>query len=164
MPYPSIDLLAAAAADLTDRHPLSVITIPALLRTAHKTNTSPLELLPFGSKAEREDLEAFRVSQNDRTKPYLAAWGDPPQLVNADYCGSTLQRFRTQDSLGRSILNDDYSPQTGKRKKFSLKPDAGAIFAQSKYAKVNKLSLAAWLGRRLPFTHVDELMAWFDET
>jgi hypothetical protein len=75
VPYPSIDLLAAAAADLRGHQPLTIVTIPALLRVAVESGISPTALQTFGSRQERVVLEAFRV--DDSEKPYLAVWKTP---------------------------------------------------------------------------------------
>lgn len=160
MPYPSIDLLTAAVSELTGRHPLTIITVPAIIRAARETQVPPTAPQPFGSAQEREVLDAFKI--NDTKKPYIAVWGDPPQLVNHDYAGSTLQRLRTQDILGRSILHDDFDPKTKRRKQFGLKMDAGRSLAASQPG-VSKAAIAAWLGRRQQVQDLRDLMSWFDE-
>jgi DNA polymerase III delta prime subunit len=162
VPYPSVDLLAAAAKNLRDRHPLTVITIPALVRAAASAATAPTNLLNFGSRQEKIVLDAFKVQEGK--KPYLAVWSDPPALVNSDYPGSTLQRLRTQDILGRSILKDDADQNpSGKRKKFCLRPDAGHTLVQ-RQKKIYKASLAIWLGRHEDLDSIADLVAWFDLT
>lgn len=161
MPYPSIDLLTAAVSELTGRHPLTIITVPAILRAAREAHVAPTVLQPFGSAQERVVLEAFKI--NNTKKPYIAVWGYPPQLVNHDYAGSTLQRLRTQDILGRSILHDDFDPKTRRRKRFGLRADAGRTLAASQ-PRVSKAAIASWLGRRQQVQDLRELMSWFDET
>lgn len=67
MPYPSPETLAAAAADLVGSHPLTIITIPALLRAQHESDHEHIvgDELPvidgFGTRQERPVLEAFRT-------------------------------------------------------------------------------------------------------
>ncbi len=120
----------------------------------------PTDLQPFGSAQERRVLKSFQV--NDGKKPYLAVWQDPPSLVNNDYPGSTLQRLRTQDILGRSILIDDYGQDGNKKRtKFSIQSDAGAKLLQAQ-PLVRKAALAAWLGRHEQFDDLDDLATWFD--
>ena len=81
--------------------------------------------------------------------------------MNYDYAGSALQRMRTQDILGRSILNDDYNPPAQRRRRrFGLKPDAGATLSASQ-KKVSRVSLAAWLGRNKEFEDIEGLADWF---
>ena len=52
--------------------PLSIITVPALLRVAHENASTPTELQPFGSAQENVVLDAFKI--DDSAKPYLAVW------------------------------------------------------------------------------------------
>ncbi|MFC9688173.1 AAA family ATPase [Kribbella sp. NPDC056951] len=160
MPYPSLDLLRAAATELAGRHPLSIISIPALLGTAKDSETQPTELQLFGSAQERRVLKSFQVK--DDKKPYLAIWQDPPSLVNHDYPGSTLQRLRTQDILGRSILTDDFGQDGNKKRtKFSIQDGAGHRLREAQ-PLVSKAALATWLGRHERFEDLDSLTTWFD--
>ena len=167
MPYPSVDLLVAAAEDLKGSHPLAVITIPAILRAAHEAGADPLELQPFGTRQERPVLQAFDiVDDKANSKPYLPVWDDPPkQLLNKDYSGSGLQRLRTLDDPGRSIFKDDLGPGRKKRTQIALASNAGAVLSRLEAHKnsMSKASLAAWLGRREQFTSLQGLVTWFDE-
>lgn len=160
MPYPSIDLLAAAADGLRSCDPLAVISIPALLRGARRSGIAPTELQKFGSREENDILNAFKVGEG--SKPFLAVWNQPPQMVRRDYSGSTLQAKRTRDALGRSIFLDKVNPQTNKRTHFGLKPDTGRILSAER-PQVPKICLAAWLGRKEDVADIDDLLRWFDE-
>lgn len=163
VPFPSLDLLAAAASELDGRHPLCVVTIPALVRAAAETGVSPTDLQTFGSKQERVVLDSFKV--DDSRKPFLAVWKSPPQRLNDDYAGSTLQRLRTLDPLGRSILRDDYNPPAQrKRSKFALRPDAITALRNAEQPSVSRISLAAWLGRDRDFESVGAMIEWFNRT
>ncbi|MET8864106.1 AAA family ATPase [Nonomuraea sp. NPDC004580] len=160
MPYPSIDLLAAAADGLRDRDPLAVISIPALLRGARRSGIAPTDLQKFGSREENDILNAFKVGEG--SKPFLAVWNQPPQMVRRDYSGSTLQAKRTRDALGRAIFSDKVNPQTNKRTHFGLKSDAGIVLGAER-PKVPKICLAAWLGRKEDVTEISDLLDWFDD-
>lgn len=160
MPYPAPDILAAAARDLAGSHPLTVVTIPALL---HAGRSVPADALPtidrFGTTEERPVLEAFRL-RDDVKSPYLAVWQDPPTFIRGDYPGSTLQRLRTQDLLGQQLF--DIAWKDGKRIGTALRPTAGGALAERRVKPVNRLSLALWLGRGQDLPQLDDFLDWFD--
>ena len=172
MPYPSPDTLAVAAADLAGSHPLTIITIPALLRAARQEagDEEPLfvDVAPpptidrFGTRQERPVLEAFRT--RDGESPYLAVWQDPPTYIRRDYPGSTLQRLRTQDLLGQGLFDIAWNAEHTKRTGTALRPTAGVALEQRNVKPVNRLSLALWLGRDQDLDDFDAFLAWFDAT
>lgn len=168
VPYPSPELLKAAAADLADCHALTIVTIPALLRAQHSPDETFLDsnLLPtikgFGSAQEKPVLEAFRLRDNHKS-PYLAVWQDPPVFIRSDYPGSTLQRQRTSDLIGQELFNIAWNEGHTKRIGTALRPDAGRALAQRHVKPVSRLSLALWLGRHEDLHELEEYMQWFDE-
>lgn len=169
MPYPSPETLAAAAADLAGSHPLTIVTIPALLRAQHGVDDKldAGDELPvidgFGTRQERPVLEAFRTRDDD--SPYLAVWQDPPVYIRYDYPGSTLQRLRTQDRLGQDLFNIVWGTDRQGRPKRTgtgLRPTAGQALATQRVKPVNRLSLALWLGRDQDLADFDAFLDWFD--
>ncbi|MFI9265768.1 AAA family ATPase [Streptomyces werraensis] len=167
MPYPSPELLGHAAADLAGCHPLTIVTIPALVRArAHGVDQLPLDatrvpsIKAFGTKQERPVLEAFELREGRR--PYLAVWQDPPVFINRDYPGSTLQRLRTQDLLGQQLFDIEWNDERTKRLGTALRPTAGRALAERKIPEVSRLSLALWLGRHEDLDDIASYMDWFD--
>lgn len=167
MPYPSADILAAAAADLAGSHPLTIVTIPALLHAGRPGQDQIFDLMPptipaFGTKQERPVLEAFRL-RDTADRPYLAVWQDRPTFIRSDYPGSTLQRLRTQDLLGQDLFdiawNEDHSRRTGT----ALRSTAGQALSEQHIKPVNRLSLALWLGRREDLPDFESFLGWFDQ-
>lgn len=167
MPYPSPDVLAAAATDLGGSHPLTIVTIPALLRAGRSTEDEILEagrlptIAAFGTKQERPVLEAFRLRDHAKS-PYLAVWQDPPVFIRSDYPGSTLQRLRTQDLLGQQLFDIAWNNDHSKRVSTALRPTAGAALTQRHVKPVNRLSLALWLGRDQDLPNLESFLDWFD--
>lgn len=167
MPYPTSDILAAAAADLAGSHPLTIVTIPALLHAGRPGEGEPERAgLPviegFGTKHERPVLEAFRLD-DDSDRPYLAVWQSPPTFIRSDYPGSTLQRLRTQDLLGQQLFDIAWNENHTRRVGTALRHSAGAALAERSVKPVNRLSLALWLGRRQNMPDLDSYLDWFDE-
>jgi MoxR-like ATPase len=165
VPYPSADILAAAAADLSGSHPLTIVTIPALL-DASRSSMDPIDHPPyisaFGTKQERPVLEAFRL-RDTGDRPYLAMWQDRPTFIRSDYPGSTLQRLRTQDLLGQQLFDILWNDDHTKRVATALRANAGAALAENHIKPVNRLSLALWLGRHQDLPELESFLDWFDE-
>ena len=170
MPYPSPEVLAAAVADLAGSHPLTLVTIPALLRAQRDLEGGLLDegglsvIEKFGTEQERPVLEAFRT-RDDSQSPYLAVWQDPPTYIRQDYPGSTLQRLRTQDRLGQDLFEIAWGEDRNGRPKRTgtgLKATAGQALAQHAVKPVNRLSLALWLGRDQDLSDFDAFLDWFD--
>jgi MoxR-like ATPase len=166
VPYPSADILVEAAADLAGNHPLTIVTIPALLRAGRPTEDQIFNFVPpvipgFGTKQERPVLEAFRLRPGDR--PYIAVWQEQPAFIRSDYPSSTLQRLRTQDLLGQQLFdiawNQDHTRRTGT----ALRPTAGAALVANHVKQVTRLSLALWLGRHEDLPSLESFLDWFDE-
>jgi MoxR-like ATPase len=158
--------LADAAADLAGSHPLTIITIPALLHAGRPGEGEPQRAgLPmieaFGTRQERPVLEAFRLDDSDR--PYLAVWQSPPSFVRSDYPGSTLQRQRTQDLLGQQLFDIAWNADHSRRTGTALRRIAGAALAERSIKPVNRLSLALWLGRHEDLPSLESYLGWFDE-
>lgn len=167
MPYPSPYLLEAAAADLAGSHPLTIVTIPALLRAGKPdedelpVGSSRLSVIRgFGTKQERPVLESFRL--RDGKRPYLAVWQYPPTFINNDYSGSTLQRLRTQDLLGQELFEIEWNDDRTKRLGTALRPTAGQALADRNIKPVSRFSLALWLGRHLDLDGIEAYLDWFD--
>jgi MoxR-like ATPase len=166
VPFPSSDILVEAAADLAGSHPLTIVTIPALLHAARSEQDAIIHSLPpiiqaFGTKQEKPVLEAFQLRYGVK-KPYLAVWQEAPSFIRDDYPGSTLQRLRTQDLLGQDLFqiawNEDHSRRIGT----ALRPTAGAALAARRIKPVNRLSLALWLARHEDLSHLESYLDWFD--
>lgn len=166
MPYPSPETLAAAAADLAGSHALTIITIPALLASSKPDPDAlvPGDRLPvveqFGTPQEKPVLESFRL--RDGKKPYLAVWQQPPVFINQDYPGSTLQRQRTQDELGRDLFLIEWDADRKKRIGTALRPEAGLRLKQRGIKPVSRMSLALWLARHEDLANPEEFLDWFD--
>lgn len=167
MPFPSPDLLAAAAADLAGCHPLTIVTIPALLRAGKPDDDNLFAesaglpvIMGFGTKQERPVLEAFRV--RDGKRPYLAVWQDPPAFINGDYPGSTLQRLRTQDLLGQQLFEIAWNEDHTKRVGTALRPTAGSALRTQGVKNVSRFSLAVWLARHVDLDGLEDYLNWFD--
>ncbi|MFH8739540.1 AAA family ATPase, partial [Streptomyces sp. NPDC017964] len=167
MPYPSPELLGHAAADLAGCHPLTIVTIPALVRaSAHGGDQLSLDatrahvIKAFGTKQERPVLEAFQLREGKQ--PYLAVWQDPPTFINRDYPGSTLQRLRTQDLLGQQLFDIEWNDERTKRLGTALRPTAGRALAERNVKPVSRLSLALWLGRHEDLDDIASYLDWFD--
>lgn len=167
MPYPSPELLKAAAADLAGSHPLTIVTIPALVRAAKADDedfltSGPLPTIRgFGTKQEKPVLESFRLRE-DGKKPYLAVWQDPPVFIRDDYPGSTLQRQRTQDLLGQELFDITWNDEHTRRIGTALRPTAGRALSQRNVEPVSRLSLALWLGRNQDLPDLEAFLVWFD--
>ncbi|GAB3353174.1 AAA family ATPase [Modestobacter lapidis] len=172
MPYPSPQLLAVAADDLAGSHPLTVVTIPALLHAAGPGadelfhDLGPLPTIPrFGTTQERPVLESFRLRE-ESASPYLAVWQDQPSFIRYDYPGSTLQRLRTQDRLGQELFDIAWGQDArGKRVRIgtALRPTAGPALTRNNVKRINRLSLAVWLGRDQDLATLDDYLDWFDD-
>jgi MoxR-like ATPase len=169
VPYPSSETLKAAAADLAGSHPLTVVTIPALLRAGQTLDNNPLDAQPlpmipaFGTKQERPVLEAFRL-RNSSKSPYLAVWQNPPVFIREDYPGSTLQRLRTQDLLGQELFEIEWNEERTKRIGTAIRPTAGSALTERNVKPISRLSLALWLGRDQDLPSLDAFLDWFDAT
>jgi MoxR-like ATPase len=163
VPYPTANFLADAAADLAGSHPLTIVTIPALLHAGRRyADEGVLPLITgFGTRQERPVLEAFRLRSGDR--PYIAVWKDRPTFIRQDYPGSTLQRLRTQDLLGQRLFNIEWNDDHTKRTATALRSTAGEELARSHVKPVNRLSLALWLGRDQDLPDMASFIDWFDE-
>lgn len=167
MPYPTSDILAAAASDLAGSHPLTIVTIPALLHAGRTDGEAIFTLsLPtisaFGTKQERPVLEAFRLRHGVKN-PYLAVWQpDRPTFIRDDYPGSTLQRLRTQDLLGQELFNIAWNADHTKRTGTALRANAGTALAARGIKPVNRLSLALWLARHEDLADLESVLDWFD--
>lgn len=105
-------------------------------------------------------LESFRL--RDGNKPYLAVWQEPPVFINSDYPGSTLQRQRTQDELGRELFEIEWNPEHTKRLGTALRPSAGAALERRGIKPVSRMSLALWLGRHEDLENPEAFLDWFD--
>jgi hypothetical protein len=147
---------------------LTIITIPALLAASKPDNDALAvgDRLPviekFGTPQEKPVLESFRL--RDGKKPYLAVWQEPPVFINEDYPGSTLQRQRTQDELGRDLFNIAWDADRTKRIGTALRSEAGLRLKQRGIKPVSRMSLALWLGRHEDLANPEAFLDWFDAT
>jgi MoxR-like ATPase len=166
VPYPSPELLKAAAADLAGSHPLTIVTIPALLHAGkfqegNRADEGSLPIiLGFGSKQERPVLESFRLRENSQS-PYLAVWQDPPAFVRHDYPSSTTQAQRTRETIGQALFNIPRN-EANRRIGTALRPTAGKALFEHGIKPVSRLSIALWLGRNQDLPNLDAWLDWFD--
>lgn len=110
-------------------------------------------------------MESFRLRE-ESASPYLAVWQDQPSFIRYDYPGSTLQRLRTQDRLGQELFDIAWGQDArGKRVRIgtALRPTAGAALTRNNVKRINRLSLAVWLGRDQDLATLDDYLDWFDD-
>lgn len=168
MVYVPETLLLEAAKSLNGAHPLTVVTIPALLRKARQMGVDLTKLgLPFGSKEEVKFLEDFYRLPNppDDKKPFRAIWSKDSQWSDPLYPGRSLQRQREKRNTGGKVfIQEKGSPQDLWR----LTKTAGAdlISENTTPTKTNPnpkmhippvqlVDLAIWLGRSVDTDKID---------
>lgn len=167
MPYPPAQLVLSAVSALADAHPLAVVTIPALLRTAQASGRDPVvDGVPFGSSQETALLDDFFQLPRppDPDRPWRAPWSTSERWQKRKYPGGGLQRLRT-DALARSRIFTRKANTTGAGPKdiWSLTPTAGSdMMAVPSPKAIRLIDLALWFGRNEDLADLDALMAWFN--
>lgn len=167
-------LVLAAAEAFDGAHPLSIVTIPALLSTADEAGVDPtVSSVAFGSTEESRLLQRYfalpRPPKADR--PYFAPWSKDPGWQNLKYPGGALQRQRNHLMNQGVVLVQ--SKIGGGRDSWSLTPNAGAELLAKQGQPVRLVDLALWFGRNVDTsaldpsvigsaaTELDKLIAWF---
>lgn len=177
MPFAPPQLVLAAAAALDGAHPLAVISIPALIRTAARASVDPTTTpVAFGSTEESDVLREYftlpRPPEPDR--PFFAPWSvssADPSWQTTKYPGGTLQRQRNHLMNQGLVFVQNKATARGQRDTWALRPAAGAELLARTHA-LRLVDLALWFGREidvatLPPTPsgaaqpLDQLMAWF---
>lgn len=174
MNYAPPKLVLAAVSALNGTHPLAVVSIPALLRTAERAGVDPtVTPVEFGSGEESDLLrEHFTLPRPpEPERPYLAPW-TTGEWQKEKYPGGALQRQRTDLSgRGEVFIHSKGRP----RDTWALTASAGADLMRVKSAtQVRLIDLALWFGRNIDVdslgvnvvgnaaTPLDKLMAWFN--
>lgn len=167
MPYPPAQLVLLAINALADAHPLAVVTIPALLRTAQAAGVDPvLNGVPFGSTQETALLDDFFLLPRppDRDRPWRAPWSTSEPWQKRKYPGGGLQRMRT-DAVARSrvFTRQPNTTGSGPRDIWSLSATAGSDMMTVPSSKpIRLVDLALWFGRNQDVADLDGLMDWFN--
>ncbi len=162
MPYVSIELLVAAADGLRGASPVTVITIPAILRLSAEEGVVQPARVPFAGEAETALLDmAFKLEPAPNTKTiFRAVWSGQRDWVNADFAGSSLQKQR--DSVPAIEALDRFK-ENNRLKELGLKPDTGGHLQQAYNRTVRTIDLAIWYGRREEVNDLDALLQWFHQ-
>jgi hypothetical protein len=154
----------SAVHELEGANPLSVVTLPALLRASAVAGVDPTEGVPFGSSEESALLEDFFTLPRppDPDRPFRAVWsvGAKEAWQKRKYPGGGLQRLRTDAvARGRILAYLKQKP----RDIWQLSPSGGADLAETDKA-IRVVDLALWLGRDQDVADLDGLLAWFNAT
>lgn len=169
MPYPPAQLVLSAVEALEGAHPLAVVTIPALLRTAKAAGVDPITAgVPFGSTEESALLDDYFCLPRppDPERPWRAPWSAQEPWQKRKYPGGGLQRLRTDATgRGRVLVQTKRDAAAGRpRDVWRLTTTAGAdLTAGVGATPVRLVDLAVWFGREQDVPDVDGLMAWFDD-
>jgi hypothetical protein len=162
VPYAPIALVNNAVEAIEGASPLSVVSIPALLRAAVATGADPLVGVPFGSGEETALFdEYFAIPRPpDSDRPWRAIWSGSEPWQKRKYPGGVLQRLRTDASgRGRVLIQTKQRP----RDLWRLTPSAGAELTSTD-EPVRLVDLALWFGRGQDVADLDDLVAWFKTT
>ncbi len=165
MPYAPTALVLRAVDAIRGANPLSVVSIPALLRASADQGKDPLVGLEFGSTEESKLLQTYfevpRPPEPDR--PWRAIWSANDPWQKKKYPGGVLQRLRTDASGRGRIMLQTKEAGPGARDTWRLTPTAGAeLKATDK--PVRLVDLALWFGRNEDVTDLDALVDWFKTT
>src|SRR5215210_4474477 len=98
MPFVSAPLLEEATSQLSGKHPLAVLVVPAMVKNGVRVVTDPSEGTPYGSTQEVALLQSdFALPGGPRDRPFRAIWQTDPKKfwLNRRYAGRALQRERT---------------------------------------------------------------------
>jgi hypothetical protein len=153
-----MQLVLEAVAALENASPLSIVTIPALLRAAKEDAVDPSDLVEFGSTEESQLLEQFFVLPRppDPDRPFRAVWSTKEPWQKRKYPGGGLQRLRTDAAArGRVFAQVKNKP----RDFWRLTPQAGSELASTD-KPVRLVDLALWMGRDQDVADLDGLLTW----
>jgi MoxR-like ATPase len=158
-------------------HPLVVVTLSAMLRTAaqHASDSEGAAAalragVPFGGPSEKALLdEFFRLpAPPDPSKPFRAVWYSPGKSkdeawVNKDYPGSGLQRRRSDFyGKGKAFFQKKKDKAAGRLEElWGLTSTPGADLLSQNIKPVKIVDLALWFGRRQEFDNIEGLLEWF---
>lgn len=164
MPYAPARLVLEAVEALDGAHPLSVVSLPALLRAAAALDiNAAIDSVPFGAAEERALLnDYFRLPRPpDPDRPWRAPWSAQDPWPAKRYAETTLQRLRKNDSSDKNLVFVQQK-QRGQRDNWKLTPHAGAELREAKRAQeVRLIDLALWMGREQDVADLDGLFEWF---
>ncbi|MCT2289141.1 AAA family ATPase [Corynebacterium sanguinis] len=182
MTYVPAKMLLEAVERLNGVHPLTVVTLPALLRAGAQQGvditTTPVE---FASTQEMRLLEDYfklpRPPESER--PYRAVWSSQFPWQTKRYGGTTLQRMR-RDQAGKGRIFIQVIEGKSRHRWGLLRTAGDELTATSiqdnHVTPVNLADLAVWFGRNvdvsslsphitanLPSTanDIERLVAWF---
>jgi hypothetical protein len=154
-------LVIAAANALDGAHPVSIISIPALLRAAHRQGLDPTgSPVPFGSKEESALLQDYFVLPRppEADRPYFAPWSKSADTSwqTKKYAGGGLQRQRNHlVNQGRVFVQ--HKNQSPVRDLWELNADAGKeMLGGDKQKPVRLADLAIWFGRDIDVESLDD--------
>lgn len=172
MPYAPAQLVLSAVAALEGAHPLAVVTIPALLRTATATGVDPIvDGVPFGSTEEAALLNDYFTLPRppDPDRPWRAPWSRQEPWQKRRYPGGGLQRLRGDASgKGRVLVQVKKDVAAGRpRDVWRLTPAAGSELmgaGAAEYTAVRLVDLALWFGREQDVADLTGLLDWFTNT
>ena len=172
MPFAPNALVVRAVENIKDAHPLAVVSIPALLKTAVETGGNPVAGLLFGSSEESALLDQYFALPRppDPDRPWRAIWSGQEPWQKRKYPGGTLQRRRTDASGRGRVLIQTKMPSPPDR--WRLTPTAGAELVAginpgtptSSTKPLNIVDLALWFGRNEDVADIDALVDWFKAT
>lgn len=178
MQFAPPQLVLAAVDALDGAHPLAVVSIPALLRTAARLAEDPTSTaVPFRSTEELELLKEFftlpRPPAPDR--PFYAPWAKSSKDASwqtAKYPGGGLQRQRNH-LMNQGLVFVQNKVPGSHVDTWSLTPHAGAELVSRPNSAVRLVDLALWFGRETDVDALDDsitqgtvdpldrLIAWF---
>jgi hypothetical protein len=161
-----------AVENIKDAHPLAVVSIPALLKTAVETGGDPAAGVPFGSADESALLDEYFTLPRapDPDRPWRAIWSEQEPWQKRKYPGGSLQRLRTDTSGRGRVLIQTKVP--GTRDNWRLTPTAGSELIagtnptnpSSGTKQLRIVDLALWFGRNQDVTNIEALVDWFKAT
>ncbi|WP_369183717.1 AAA family ATPase [Streptomyces sp. Y1] len=173
MPYLPLPLILKAAERLqAEAHPLIVVTLSAMLRTAAKDSADAegaakklLDGLPWGGSEEKAFLDAhFRLpGAPDTDAPYRAIWKSESPWVKERYAETSIQRIRKGCyERGKVLRQQKKNPLANRpRDEWALTVTAGQDMLDQGYEPTPLIDLAIWFGRNVEVADLDELAAWF---
>ncbi|TDD54636.1 hypothetical protein E1286_05465 [Nonomuraea terrae] len=159
MSYVPAHLLLEAAAAIRGAHALTVVTLPALLREARRTQVDPTTAqIPYGGGVEEQYLKDFfeLPGAPDPHRPYRAIWSDDTPWQTRKFPGGGLQRQRGQRAGRGEVLIQRKPAQTGlPGDVWGLTPTAGADLLAETKKSVRLIDLALWIGRNVDTSAID---------
>lgn len=184
MRFAPASLVLKAAKALQGTHPLAVVTLPALLRTARRADADPTAAggVGFRSTQELELLnEYFKLPHPPiADRPFRALWAakEDEFWQKEKYPGGSLQRMRKGLADSGQVFRQ-HRQSGGKGDRWQLLESAGTQLAawseqQNLADSVRLVDLALWFGRNVDVdlltgtcasatTDIEKLLCWFNE-